>query len=1285
MGMQRDNHLLLLTSTFFCSAQTGNINTIAGNGTSGYGGDGSVATAARLQHPSGVAFDYSGNIYIADDSNHCVRKINSAGIITTIAGTGTGSYSGDGSAATLAGLHSPTGIATDRSGNLYIADRLNNRVRKVTPGGTITTFAGTGSAGYGGDGSAATAALLNGPTGVVVDDAGNIYIADNGNNRVRKVTTAGVISTFAGTGVAGYTGDFGVATGARFNQPAGVATDASGNIYIADGGNNCVRKVNNSGIVVTIAGNGSAGFSGDGGAATAAQLQAITGVGVDGIGDVYVADAGNNRIRKIDTTGVITTLAGTGTAGYGGDGSAATAAVLNLPAGVGVDGTGNVFIADFNNNRVRRVLLNRAPVFNYGISGSLVVCQNSTGGSFDSLMAVTDADAGQTDTWNAITAPAHGTVGGSGAHTSTTGGSITPTGMSYTPVSGYSGGDTFKVRVTDGYSVDTMSVFVTVTPLPTGGYITGADSVCPGGHDTLLDVAATPGGTWSHTDTFIVLGSAPGTFTGIYPGTESIVYTVTTMCGTASATLRVTVNPAPISGSIVGLDSECIGSSITLTNPTATPYGAWTTTDTTIAVVRASGSDTGYVTGVAGGTVTIYYNAYTHCGSAPAYHVVAVSPNAGTITGADSVCERATIALSESVVGGTWSVSGGGIATVSGLGVVTGLATGRATITYSVTSTRCGTGHAVFPVFVKALPYVAMVAGTPTVCTGGTTTLSDSTTGGTWTTSNFLATVTGGVVHGLMTGADTVTYAYTNTCGTAAASRVVTILSTPMVSAIGGVSSVCPGTPVALTDSASGGTWSSATHSVATIDATTGMVYGVAAGADSITYTLSNICGSASVKRLITVNALPVAGVITGASNVCPGAEVVLTDTAHGGGGTWSAALGRLVCSGDTVHGVTPGTDTVIYAVSNVCGTASARFPVVVYPFPSAGAIVGASVICPGSSVTFAETVAGGSWFVTNSNATISAGTVTGVSLGADTILYAVNTICGADTARMAVSINPNLMPSVTEIVSPDSNVCTGNTVTFTAMPVNGGASPYIAWFRNGVDVGTGLSYTYLPGSGDHIHCALVSSAACAMADTVYSRTIMMTAIPNVTPEVFISPITGDTVVQTGTMITLTASTTYCGPSPVYQWYKNEGPVAGATTASYTWTVTGNDTVWCIVSCNVACATSPYNHTNEVIVHARNLGLENEQAGGNNYLLYPNPGTGILWLRNKSGNAVAGIGSYEITDMVGKGVATGALTLKSGTSDQPIDVTHLAGGTYVLRVISGGVVEYMHFVVVKGE
>jgi sugar lactone lactonase YvrE len=369
--------LLFLGSCFLGGskgfAQT--INTIAGTGTNNYGGDGGAATAAVLNYPYATTFDASGNIYISDANNNRIRMINTAGIINTIAGNGTSGSSGDGGAASVAYLNTPQSLIFDASGNLYFSDHNNNKVRKINTAGIISTVVGTGTAGYNNDGISAITAQLNGPSQLAFDAAGNLYIADFNNNRVRMVNTSGTISTVAGNGVSGYTGNGGPATAANLNHPAGLAIDAAGNLYLSDNGNGFIRMVNTTGAISTIAGSGtSLPLNGDGGLAKWATFSSAMGLAIDFKGNLYIADEYNNAIRIINTAGIISTFAGGGT--VIGDGGAATAAKLSLPMGVTVDDTGNVYIADWNNGRVRKVNACASPSIT--LSASPTICLGDT-------------------------------------------------------------------------------------------------------------------------------------------------------------------------------------------------------------------------------------------------------------------------------------------------------------------------------------------------------------------------------------------------------------------------------------------------------------------------------------------------------------------------------------------------------------------------------------------------------------------------------------------------------------------------------------------------------------------------------------------------------------------------------------------------------------------------------------------------------------------------------------------------------------------------------------------
>lgn len=360
---------VLFLSCVSLFAQTpGTIQTIAGTGAAAFTGDGGAATAAALNTPVDVAADGAGNLFVADQFNHRIRKIAANGTISTVAGNGSGGFSGDGGLAVNAQINTPTGVFVDTLGNLYIADVGNARIRKVDVSGKITTIAGNGVKAYSGDGGAATNASLFNAVRVTTDAAGNnVFIADQSNHRIRRISSAGIITTIAGNGAGtsssgGFSGDGGPATSASLNNPTALTIDSAGVIYFSDQFNHRIRKIAVDGTISTVAGNGAPSFSGDGGLATAATLNYPGGITVDASGNLYFNDDVNYRARRISAAGtIISTIAGNGNSIFAGDGGPATAASLNGNFGIALDPQGNIYIADSANNRIRKVFVARLP------------------------------------------------------------------------------------------------------------------------------------------------------------------------------------------------------------------------------------------------------------------------------------------------------------------------------------------------------------------------------------------------------------------------------------------------------------------------------------------------------------------------------------------------------------------------------------------------------------------------------------------------------------------------------------------------------------------------------------------------------------------------------------------------------------------------------------------------------------------------------------------------------------------------------------------------------------
>ena len=316
---------------------------IAGSDTAGYLNG--VGTSARFNHPFGLAADAHGNLYIADQGNGVIRKMDSTGLVSTLAGMpGTRSFV-DG-AGNQAAFNMPFGVAIGASGNIYVADAGNNKIRMITPAGIVSTFSGTGATGAA---NGPDTASFNSPLGVAADASGNVYVADYENNMIRKISAAGLVSTLAGSGAQG--ADNGRDTSATFDLPEGIAVDASGNVYVADNGNNLIRKITPAGQVTTLAGSGQAGSANGNG--TSASFNSPFGIAVDASGNVYVTDSGNNLIRKVSPSGTVTTFAGSGI--KGAKDATGTSASFNIPSGLAIDNQGNVYVADENNNLIRKI------------------------------------------------------------------------------------------------------------------------------------------------------------------------------------------------------------------------------------------------------------------------------------------------------------------------------------------------------------------------------------------------------------------------------------------------------------------------------------------------------------------------------------------------------------------------------------------------------------------------------------------------------------------------------------------------------------------------------------------------------------------------------------------------------------------------------------------------------------------------------------------------------------------------------------------------------------------
>lgn len=600
------------------------------------------ATQTDLYLPSGVAVDGLGDIFIADSHHNLVREVlgsgPNAGNITTIAGNGSAGYEGTNAVANNTPLNVPGGVAVDGAGNVYIADTNNNVIREVNLAtNTIATVAGNGSPGYAGDGSAATSAELNSPEGIAVDAAGNLYIADTGNNAIREVNaTTGVMTTIAGTGAEGFSGDGSLATAAQLSAPFGVALDASGNLYIADSGNNRVREVNaTTGVITTIAGSGSSGYEGDSGQATQAELYSPLGVACDPAGNVYIADARNYVIRKVSAaTGVITTVAGDNAISVYGDGKSdftygngqngenfpgsgiATGAGIYAPYGLAVDQAGNLLIAEYFDHIVRKVAANAATLFfqteqwENQVSGPQKQTVENDGNEALSFSALTSDANAATDTGSTTTCSTTATVAVNAQ--CTVGAEFAPT-TSGNPVVG-------NVSVTGNPADSPMDIAVVGQALGLNGAImtlTSSQNPSAYGQTVNLNVTVaqdpsstegTPTGTVAYTDKF--QGTTTTLGTEQLNGSGNATLPISTLAvGTHVITANYggdTYYSASSSNTVAQVVQEQVTVALTSSSPNDTSTLGSTVTFT--ATVAVSG-------GVAAAGTVSFYDGATYLGS----------------------------------------------------------------------------------------------------------------------------------------------------------------------------------------------------------------------------------------------------------------------------------------------------------------------------------------------------------------------------------------------------------------------------------------------------------------------------------------------------------------------------------------------------------------------------------------------------------------------------------------------------------------------------------------------
>ncbi len=871
-----------------------------------------------------------------------------------------------------------------------------------------------------------------------------------------------------------------------------------------------------------------------------------------------------------------------------------------------------------------------------------------------------------------------------------------------------------------GRAAHAVNVIVT----PAAATITGPSAVCEGASVTLS--ASGTGGTWGSTGTHASV--AAGVVTGLSAGADSIRYTTSNMCGSATAAVAITVNPVPFAGVISGGSSVCAGSGTTVA--TTGTGGAWSSINIAIATISATGS----VAALSAGTDTLYYTATNSCGTAIATRVLTVNPLpvAGTISGASSVCAGATITLSTTGTGGTWASSNTAVATVNASGIVTGVATGTAIITYSATN-GCGTAIATQAVTVNVAPVSGTISGSGTLCIGGVTALTTTGTGGTWSSSSLsIATVGYGVVFGVTTGTAIISYSLSNACGTATDTMLVTVITVPSTT-ISGPSAVCAGSSITITPTIGGGTWASSSTGVATVSG--GTVTGLVAGLTLISYTTTNVCGTTLDTLQVTVNPLPYAGGITGASSVCPGSTITLSST--GSAGSWSSGATGTATIGATsgiLTGVAAGTAPITYTVTNGCGTARAITSVTVNPAPTAGTISGGTTVCAGSTATLSSTSAGGTWSCTSSAASIAGtGVVTGISAGAAIITYTVSNSCGTATATYAVTINP--LPDAGALSGPAS-VCAGASITLSPTVSVGSWATSSSAVANvsatGVVTGIGagaatISYavTNMCGTAYVTYAITVNplpSAGTLTGPVQLCRWATITLTPSITggtwasSNVAIASVAGGVVhgVAAGAANISYTVTNVCGvaytTSPItVNPLPDAGSISGPdsvcvgglvaltnTSSTGTWassnpsvaTVSATGAVTGVTMGSAIISYAAFTSTCGTALQTRNMNVrsgggcpsaikELTNTGSDGISVFPNPNEGLFTIAIPSHeNDVV----VTITDVHGRVVKTFTVADKK-LLEIPVDMSHVAVGVYMLRAQVDNTIYYKKVVV----
>ena len=1291
----------------------GFVTLFAGNGSAGYLGDGGQATAAELNVVNAVVSDTFGNIYIACTGNNAIRKVNSSsGIITTIAGNGFGGYGGDGGPASAAFLYNPKGLWLDKYGSIYINDYSNYRIRKIDSSGIITTIAGTGVMGNTGDGGPATLAECQPYISICEDARGNVYFGDQAHSTIRKIDTLGIITTFAGDSLATYSDGWefvsdGVPALGTGLTVGGMTFNSNGFLFFDDTYNNRVRVIDGGGIIHTVAGDGVYGFTGDGGNSDSAEIGYPSGLVFDRCGNLYISQIGPGCIRKVTfnpsvsaLTGLLSVCQGASITlvdtSSGGTWSASNsnATISSVGAVIGIaSGTDTITYSITNvcgTNYVTAVVTINPLPFVDSISGMNEICAgavvtytdtttggtwslSNTDGSLTSGGVFTGLTGGIDTIFYAITntcgtvyasksvaidpgidtavitgstsicAGANDTLWASiaGGILSSSSGVLTsgPDTASIVVAGLVVGADTITYSIANACGTGIATTILTVNALPEAGAISGFPTYCLGAAYTLSDTVGS--GSWSSSDSEIVSVSNSGAINCLYGSTATITYSLTAGGCSAYATTDVTVSSYPDAGVITGADTVCVGVMTTLTDTFSTGITQWIVTDSLLATVAA-----GTIMGLAAGTDTAIYRVTNSCGTGIAQKTITIqsSPNAGTIICPDSICTGATASLTDSVPGGTWRVSNA-LALLSG-NTLTGVSTGNDTVYYSL-SNACGTTTISQAIAIISIPTPGAISGPDSVCAGGVVLLTEESGGGVWSAINTNATIApDGFVTGLSAGVDTIVYSLTNICGTGTVAAMLDVNPLPDAGVItGGSDTLCLGTYMVVAATAPGGAWN-CSNALAVSSGDT--IRGVTRGWDTVIYTVYNSCGAAIATKPVYVDSLPVVGAIENIPTfLCDGASTTLFDSTSGG--TWSTTGDvTSIDSNGVVYGYYAGIDYISYAVSNSCGTSEVTAYIdVIEPIPSP--IEGPDSVCVGSSIVLSAD--GSTWTSDSTIATItSSGVLTGIAAGIVNVVNLWSTPCGTAYTEKTVQVIGT--PIAGSITNSSPQFCVGDTLTLT----DAGATGVSEWLST-----TGRTLISPPGTGqNHVAIVPVATGSDTMLDVVSNTCGADTALYpiNISAKPAPPTVAGTTIVcynrENDTLIYAPGDGAFTTTNG-YVTVTHTGVVTAAAPGFVQDTIVYTLTNTCGSAADSFVITVPTKDSCDAINAVPQL---TAQQGG--IEVFPNPAQNELTIRSTQH-----LGSVRISDLVGKIVFS---IHTDNTYSVTLPLGELPGGLYVVEI-----------------